>query len=259
MNSLSKIFAVIISLILILCLSGCSKNTTSKYYTVNDNGEIVDASTGAVINDKELSVDENGNIINTSTGKTLATKEKVEENKSKAIKNGAKNITVETKEDKADITSSTETETGSSGSSSNPSSITPNKVIVDNTTSTSSTTTGGSTSSKTSGGGQTSGGSGTSSGSGSTSSGGSTATGWVCPNPSAHGGGVCPSSDAHNELVAQWEADGEAAKNQKPISVPAGYTTETWCSHCQKPYGNGHNGTCYLHWEGDTIVHTNYD
>lgn len=82
---------------------------------------------------------------------------------------------------------------------------------------------------------------------------------WVCPDPAAHGGGVCPSESSHNELVAQWIKDGETAKNQKPLVYPPGYDSMTWCTDCEKPFGDGHNGTCYLHWEGDTIVHGNYD
>ena len=95
----------------------------------------------------------------------------------------------------------------------------------------------------------------------SNSTGGNTGTGskWVCPDPAAHGGGVCPSESSHNELVAQWIKDGEEAKNQKPLVYPPGYDSMTWCTDCEKPFGDGHNGTCYLHWEGDTIVHGNYD
>ena len=96
------------------------------------------------------------------------------------------------------------------------------------------------------------------------SNGGNTGTGskWVCPDPAAHGsddGTFCRSAQEHQENIAEYNRLMEEAKNQKPLVYPPGYDSMTWCTDCEKPFGDGHNGTCYLHWEGDTIVHGNYD
>lgn len=85
---------------------------------------------------------------------------------------------------------------------------------------------------------------------------------WVCPDPAAHGsddGTFCRSAQEHQENIAEYNRLMEEAQNRKPLVYPPGYDSMTWCTDCEKPFGDGHNGTCYLHWEGDTIVHGNYD
>lgn len=98
------------------------------------------------------------------------------------------------------------------------------------------------------------------------SNGGNTGIGskWVCPDPAAHGsddGTFCRSPQEHQENIAEYNRLMEEAKNQKPIVVPDGYTTETWCPTCQRPRGDGHNGTCVIVWDDvkGSMVHTNYD
>lgn len=103
------------------------------------------------------------------------------------------------------------------------------------------------------------------SGSSAPSTGGNTGTStkWVCPDPAAHGsedGTFCTSSQRHQEKITEYNRLMEEAKNQKPIVVPDGYTTETWCPTCQRPRGDGHNGTCNIVWDDvNGYVHTNYD
>lgn len=98
-------------------------------------------------------------------------------------------------------------------------------------------------------------------------SGGNTGTSskWVCPDPAAHGDTAesaqiwCRNAQCHQDMIQEHQRAVEEAKNQKPIVYPEGQDYKTWCTTCNKPRGDGHNGTCYLHWEGDTLVHGNYD
>lgn len=82
---------------------------------------------------------------------------------------------------------------------------------------------------------------------------------WKCPNQKAHanaGTEYCYSKAEHDELVRVYEIvkkrQEEEAKNPQDPNK---------CWRCQKPYGDGHNGTCYSYFEPskDQYVCHHYD
>ena len=86
---------------------------------------------------------------------------------------------------------------------------------------------------------------------------------WKCPNPSAHKqvqseavGILCSSKAEHDNLVRVYKEilkeEEEAKKNPQDPNK---------CWRCQKPYGDGHNGTCYSYFEPskDQYVCHHYD
>ena len=81
-----KLFSIVLAIILcICCLSACGNDNNNNnggntinesYYVDEETGEIIDATTGKTIDDKNLIVDETtGNIIDKETGETVQTKE----------------------------------------------------------------------------------------------------------------------------------------------------------------------------------------
>lgn len=168
----------------------------------------------------------------------------------------------------SEVASTEITSTGSTTSeavSSNTGSVTSNeKSSVSSKASSTKTT--GTTSKKTGTTSKLSGGTTSKSSGGGTTSKTSSTGGWVCPNPEIHGWDAfdavnnCTSPEVHEQLIKEVE---EMKKSYAEMiaSIPKGYDTLTWCTTCKKPFGNGHNGTCFLHWdkEKERYVHTNYD
>lgn len=75
-----------------------------------------------------------------------------------------------------------------------------------------------------------------------------TVSSWVCPEPGAHDGVDCYSQLSHDSYVRQTKelAEHEKWLNETVLpSIPEGYTRDTWCIKCNRPLGDGYNGTCY--------------
>ena len=74
-----------------------------------------------------------------------------------------------------------------------------------------------------------------------------TVSSWVCPEPGTHVN-ECYNQKSHDSYV---ESAKELAEHEKWLnetvlpSIPEGYTLDTWCIKCNRPSGDGYNGTCY--------------
>ena len=68
-----------------------------------------------------------------------------------------------------------------------------------------------------------------------------TVSSWVCPEPGKHDGVDCYSQLSHDSYVRQTK---ELAEYVPPV-YPEGYDVNTWCTVCNRPNGDGYNGTCY--------------
>ena len=97
---------------------------------------------------------------------------------------------------------------------------------------------------------------------------------WKCPDQNAHPGCSiynCNNQIAHNQLIEQvqkkQEADAIAAQQLAQKAAAHGMTVDEYnnymrnrCYFCERPYGDGHNGTCKGYTDGNGEHHcVNYD
>lgn len=96
---------------------------------------------------------------------------------------------------------------------------------------------------------------------------------WTCPDPSAHPGfrtALCFSESEHYRLIevdARQTKEQEAANNERVQKAAAhGMTVEEYnsymkgrCPFCERPFGDGHNGTCAGRLSDNGWICVNYD
>ena len=121
-----KIFISVLVLGILCGLCGCSKQSPSaddsdysstvsqsisapvnysdyQFYTVDDNGNILDSKTGELITNDELSVDSNGNIVLKENKQVVVTSKQVQENKK--MYTSSQNTSSQTKNEKSENSS----------------------------------------------------------------------------------------------------------------------------------------------------------
>ena len=81
---------------------------------------------------------------------------------------------------------------------------------------------------------------------------------WSCPDPSAHpekSASQCLGESIHRDYVAQHKNKVEA--NSSQTRTPEEIKNNCWI--CNKPFGDGHNGTCYNYFENGKYTCHHYD
>ena len=127
---MKRIISVIASALIMVSMSACKNgndvNLTSSIvpessgenYTVDENGNIIDAETGETVSDENLTVDSSGNIVDKDTGKVVTSSEKVQSNSPSQTQSGG---TASQKESEPSNTTQNNTSQGSSSSGSSSS------------------------------------------------------------------------------------------------------------------------------------------
>ncbi len=98
---------------------------------------------------------------------------------------------------------------------------------------------------------------------------------WTCPDPSAHrnypSSADCLSQSDHEHLIEKSrkidEANAVAAQQLAQKAAAHGMTVDEYnnymrnrCPYCERPYGDGHNGTCNGYYDNNGYPHcVNYD
>jgi len=135
-----KILILVLTLSTLFSLCGCGKQSSStnspnyssavsqtasisvndsdyQSYTVDDNGNILDSKTGALITNEELAVDSNGNIILKENKQVVVTSEQVQENKKTYSSSKTENKNTENSSEAKKVSSSPASKTPSSATS----------------------------------------------------------------------------------------------------------------------------------------------
>lgn len=135
---MKKLLALgMVTVLTVTMLSGCKKQKdinsdvsdsssigiSEPAYTIDDSGNIIDATTGKKVTDNTISTDSKGNIVDKETGEVITKAETVEKNKVTASENGIENVTPPKNTD----TGSSGTATSSENNNSNQSSTVTEK------------------------------------------------------------------------------------------------------------------------------------